>query len=104
MAFFELTRPQQALLRAIDAGHVADRHHPTLGWATRRIDRRHPFGPGGSLGLDVTAAAQRVREMGLAEPKAPADGDSGMNDRPWRLTLTGRLVLAAAAAKRRDRP
>ena len=60
------TGPQIELMRAIDAGHVADTYHLRLrSWATRRTDRRSA-GPGGGQGRNVTAAARRLYEMAQA--------------------------------------
>lgn len=92
-----LTDPLIELLRAVDAGLVADRYHHTLGWATRRTDI-HTAGTGGGLGLDVTIAALRLKTLELAEP---ADAAQRYGDRRWQITVTGRLVLANAAANRR---
>jgi hypothetical protein len=90
----EPTAADLELLRAIDTGHVADRRHLRSGWSTRRADTRAGVG----MGRNVTARAQRLRDMGLAEPASPGF-DRSMADRPWRLTVNGRLELARNAAQ-----
>jgi hypothetical protein len=96
-----LTPAQADLLRAIDARRVAWRRH-RLSPAVRRTDVRSK-GRGGALGRDVTAAAHRLRDRGLAFEGPPiTDGDPARRgDRPWHLTVDGRLALAAIAARAR---
>jgi hypothetical protein len=91
------------LLRAIDAGHVALRRH-RHGADVRRADIPSK-GRAGHNGLKVTAHAQRLQAMGLAEPGDPiTTGDPfRRGDVPWRVTVNGRLELARHAAKERDR-
>lgn len=96
------TAAQAELLRAIDAGDVADRRHLAAGWATRRTDRRSG-GRGGGLGANVTAAAKRLRDAGWAEPGDPVECGPRAGDRPWRLTVSGRMALANHAAREQRR-
>lgn len=84
-----VTRAQRALLERIAQGKIADRYHLRCGWATRDMGR-YSRGPGGGMGANVTAAARRLRELGLAEPVAQPNR---YDDQPWRVTPAGPSVL-----------
>ncbi len=82
-----LPTEQLALLRAVQAGHVAERDHLRCGWAVRRTDVRSS-GPG--LGRNVTTAIERLAGRGLV---CTLDGAREFDDRPIQLTELGAIAL-----------
>jgi hypothetical protein len=87
-----LTASQRTLLRAVQAGHVAERHHLRCGWAARRTDARSS-GPGGGLGRNVTTAIARLTRLGLVRRQ---DGVREFDDKPYQLTVLGVTALELA--------
>ncbi|RAS59403.1 hypothetical protein C8D87_11415 [Lentzea atacamensis] len=84
---------QRELLRAVQEGKVAWRHHLRAGWAIRRTDVRST-GPGGGLGRRVTQAIERLAAGGLVAT-VPAPSGCGP-DVPITITEPGRALLDLA--------
>lgn len=85
----KLSASQLDLLRAVRAGHVAERHHLRCGWAVRRTDVRSS-GPGGGMGRNVTTHVWHLTRRGLVRK---VDGVREFDDRPFQLTELGVIAL-----------